>query len=362
MSTSAIIDEQADLRDELRRVAQDLLASTGTDGDADWAALAAAGWSGLEIPEHLDGAGVTFSEVAVICEELGRAAVNSAYLGSVVLGVGALVQVEATPRRDRLLRDLASGEALATVAIPGHATGGAFAPSFSLEHARDGLRLHGRADFVPDAPGARTLLVPASQPDGAVVLVAIGAGELAVADQPVLDASRRLGVVVADGVAVDEAQLWRFVGDGRTAVRTLLNRAALAVACDSLGVAEAMLARTVAYVQVRRQFGRAVGSFQAVKHACADMHVGTAVARQLIKQAVEQLAGGDADAGTAVAMAKAYAGEAAVEVAGTAMQLHGGIGYTWESGIHRYLKRAALARTLFGSPSVHRAQLAARFR
>jgi alkylation response protein AidB-like acyl-CoA dehydrogenase len=144
-------------------------------------------------------------------------------------------------------------------------------------------------------------------------------------------------------------------------VRRLLDRAAVAVACDSLGLSEAMLAATVAYAKVRHQFGRAIGSFQAVKHACADMQVAIAVSRQLVSAAVEAVAEDRADAAVAAAMAKSYTCAAAVDVVGKAMQLHGGIGYTWESGIHVYLKRAALNRALFGSPAAHRKELAKRY-
>jgi alkylation response protein AidB-like acyl-CoA dehydrogenase len=200
--------------------------------------------------------------------------------------------------------------------------------------------------------------------DGAPVIVAVDPREpgISVEPQPVVDESRRLAVVRADGAAVDAASIWRFAGDPQTAVRRLLGRAAVAVACDSLGVSEAMLDATVSYAKVREQFGRPIGSFQAVKHACADMLVKVQVSRQLVTAAVMALASDEDDASAAAWMAKSYACEAAVEVAGAAMQLHGGIGYTWESGVHRYLKRAALNRALFGSPAAHRARLAARYR
>ena len=146
-----------------------------------------------------------------------------------------------------------------------------------------------------------------------------------------------------------------------TAARHLRERAAVAVACDSLGVSEAMLSATVSYAKVRHQFGRAIGSFQAVKHACADMLMTISVSRQLVSAAVDAVAEARPDAGVAVAMAKSYACGTAVDIAGKAMQLHGGIGYTWESGIHVYLKRAALNRSLFGSPAAHRKELAKRY-
>jgi alkylation response protein AidB-like acyl-CoA dehydrogenase len=134
----------------------------------------------------------------------------------------------------------------------------------------------------------------------------------------------------------------------------------VAVACDSLGVSRAMLDATVAYAKVRSQFGRPIGSFQAVKHQCADMLVGISVTEELVRAAVDDLAAGDPRASVSASMAKAHAGATAVEVAGTAMQLHGGIGYAWESGVHVYLKRAVLDRALFGSPGHHRRLLAER--
>ncbi len=151
-------------------------------------------------------------------------------------------------------------------------------------------------------------------------------------------------------------------GDPARTLQHLYDRAATAVACDSLGLAEAMLDTTVAYVGVREQFGRRIGSFQAVKHACADMLVAITVSRRLVAGAVRALVDDAPDAAVAVSMAKSHVCAAAVDVAGKAVQLHGGMGYTWESGIHVYLKRATLNRSLFGSPpGQHRRRLAERY-
>jgi hypothetical protein len=205
--------------------------------------------------------------------------------------------------------------------------------------------------FVLDAEGADEVLQIV---DEGVVCSAMTA-----TPRPVLDETRRLATVSATG---DAGDVMPFDADPTDARARLLARAAAAIACDSLGLCEAMLSATVAYAKVRYQFGRPIGSFQAVKHACADMAVTTAVARQLVGAAVDAVAEGRPDAGVAVAMAKSYACGAAVDVVGKAMQLHGGIGYTWESGIHVYLKRAALNRSLFGSPTAHRHELAKRYR
>jgi alkylation response protein AidB-like acyl-CoA dehydrogenase len=313
--------EFAEFHEELRLVAGDLLAK---DRAVAWSSLVDAGWVGLEVPEHFGGAGATFAEVAVICEEMGRAASSNSYLGSAVLAIGTLKALQPSETRDRLLADVTSGAVRIAVALG--------------------------SEFVPDAEGADRILVIA---DAGVAEPAV-----TVTPQPVLDETRRLATVTAD---VGIPEVLRFAGDPDAAVRRLLDRAAVAIACDSLGLCEAMLSATVAYAKVRQQFGRPIGSFQAVKHACADMLVSISISRQLVESAVQAIAEDHSDAGVASAMAKSYVCSAAVDVVGKAMQLHGGIGYTWESGIHVYLKRAALNRALFGSPAAHRRELAKRY-
>jgi alkylation response protein AidB-like acyl-CoA dehydrogenase len=335
-----------EFHDELRSVAADLLAK---DRAVEWPVLVEAGWTGLEAPEAVGGAGASFREVAVVLEEMGRAATRSDYLGGGVLSVGALMTLRPNAGRDKLLEDVAAGAVRTAVA----------SEVFTLESAG---RLTGRSEFVPDADGADRLLVLANAADGPVIVdVAADAAGLSVTSQPVLDETRRLSEVVADNVTVDESSVWQFDGDPQQCLRQLVDRAAAAIACDSLGLSQAMLSATVSYASVRHQFGRPIGSFQAVKHACADMLVQISVARQLVEAAVAAVSERRSDATTAVSMAKAYACATAVDIAGKAMQLHGGIGYTWESGIHVYLKRAALNRSLFGSPAAHRSQLAQRY-
>lgn len=261
----------AEIHDELRSVAADLLAKAAVD----WSLLVKAGWVGLDVPEALGGAGATFAEVAVICEELGRAAATTGYLGGAVLGIGALLAVGPSASRDRLLTEVVEGHTRVALAVPGDMSPGEPEPPFGV--AADG-RVYGRAAFVPDAADAHRLLLPARDAAGATVLVEAGSG-VAVSEQSVLDETRRLAIVVR-----------------------------------------------------------------------------VTVARQLVTGAVND------PSDETVAKAKSCATEAAVDIAGKAMQLHGGIGYTWESGIHTYLKRAALNRSLFGSPREYRSVLAARYR
>ena len=330
-------DDFAEFHDELRAVAGDLLAK---DREPGWQELVDAGWVGIEVPDDLGGAGASFAETAILLDQIGRAAGATGYLGNGVLTVGALAAT-AGPDSETLLGQGARGELRVAVAFG--------------EFALDGSRLSGHAEFVPDAVGADHLLVLIGSATGAGLAV-VPSGELTVAAQPVLDETRRLATVTADSAPV--ATVLGFADDRAAAV--LLDRAAVAIACDSLGVAEQMLTATVDYVRVRHQFGRPIGSFQAVKHACADMLVHIEVSRRLVADAVALVAAGG-DTEIAAAMAKAHATSTAVAVAGKAMQLHGGIGYTWESGIHAFLKRAALNRSLFGSPAAHRKKLAKRY-
>jgi alkylation response protein AidB-like acyl-CoA dehydrogenase len=229
-----------------------------------------------------------------------------------------------------------------------------------------GRRIHGRAEFQPDASQASRLLLLARGPRAArgpvIAEIAAGAPGLTIEPQPVVDETRRLAVVTADGVEVPESSTWLLSGDDQQAAgERLFDRAAVAIACDSLGLMVEILARTVAYGKVRRQFGRPIGSFQAVQHACADMQVQVSVCLELVEAAVSAVASDAADAWVPASMAKSHVTAAAVNVVGKAMQLHGGIGYTWESGIHAYLKRATLNRAIFGAPGAHRRRLASRY-
>ena len=243
--------EFEEFHEELRSVAGDLLAK---DRAIDWSTLVDAGWVGLEVPEEFGGAGATFAEVAVICEDMGRAASTNSYLGSAVLAIGALKALQPSDTRDQLLADVASGAVRLTVALEPF-------------------------EFAPDAEGADRILVITDR--------GVAEPAVTITPHPVLDETRRLATVTAD---VDAPEVFRFEVDPEAAVRRLHERAAVAVACDSLGLSEAMLAATVAYAKVRQQFGRPIGSFQAVKHACADMQVAIAVSRQLVSAAVEAVA------------------------------------------------------------------------
>ncbi|HEX5944958.1 MAG TPA: acyl-CoA dehydrogenase family protein [Acidimicrobiales bacterium] len=357
------MSDLAEFHDELRSVARDLLAPAsplvtgGEPGRVDLSQLAKAGWLGLDVPAAYGGSGATFAEVAVVLEEIGRSAAATPMLGA-VLAVGALGSVEPSTARDQLLTAVAEGEVRATVAVAAGDEGLGARPGCAIERDGGSVRLSGRVRFVPDAPEAERVLVVADDPSSGPVLVEATPGvHVEVRPLPVVDATRSLGEVVATGAAVEPTRIWPLAAG----LGPLADRAALAIAADAVGVAGAALDATVAYAAERRQFGRPIGSFQAVKHACADVTVGLTISRRLVADAVAAVAGGSPDVGVAVSMAKAHAVETAVAATGSALQLHGGIGYTWEHGLHVFVKRAALDRSLFGSPAAHRARLARRY-
>ena len=341
----------------------DVLARTETAQTYDaglWGVLAAdLGAAGLLVPEESGGAGASFLEAAVVAEETGRAVAPVPFLGSAVVATAALLAAGATAARDdELLSGLAAGTTTAALAVPFGSGPAAPAPTVRIGSSPPGdggYRLSGTVRGVADALPADVLLVPA---DGVPYgLYAVPAGEAGVTLEPVvsLDMTRQLADLTLDGapgrrVASGEA--------ARQAVAAALAAGAAVLASEQLGVAERCLEMTVAYLKERRQFARPVGSFQALKHRVADVWVGVTQARAAARYAAACLAGDDPDAPVAVALAKAACSDVAVRAAEECLQLHGGIGFTWEHPCHLYLKRAKSSSIGFGTADRHRATLA----
>jgi alkylation response protein AidB-like acyl-CoA dehydrogenase len=341
-----------------------------------WHTLAAdLGCGGLLIPESAGGAGASYREVAVVAEETGRSVAPVPYLGSAVVATAALLaaagpEPAADPDR-KLLGSLADGTVTAALAVPfesapdselprsvrvtGPPPGGSPAGDLAAGPAAGSARLTGTAARLADALPADVLLVPA---DGVPYgLYAVDAHAGGVARSPVisLDGTRQLCDLTLDAVPARRIA----AGDAAAAaVRAALSAGAATLAAEQLGLAERCLEMTVGYAKERRQFARPIGSFQAIKHRLADLYVLVAQARAAARYAAACLADGSPDAPVAVAMAKAYCGEAAVKAAEECVQLHGGIGFTWEHPAHLYLKRAKSGSIAFGTPDRHRAALA----
>ena len=333
-----------------------VLARTESEQPVDtglWRALAdELGVTGLAVPEKWGGAGAGWRETAVVLEELGRAVAAVPYLGSSVLATAALLSLGET----ELLGQAARGDRVVALAVPfSTAPGGGFPTT--VRH-RDGV-LHGLVGRIADARTADTLLVPAVAEDGTPALFAVDAGEAGGTDglSPVvsLDMTRPLADLTLAGTP------GRLLAEGPEAARAvdsaLVTGAAL-LASEQLGVAEWALETTLAYVKERHQFGRPVGSFQAVKHRLADLWVQVTQLRAVARYAADAVATGSPDAAVAASVAQAFASQVVVTVAEEAVQLHGGIGFTWEHPAHLALKRAKSSSIALGTADRHRARLA----
>jgi alkylation response protein AidB-like acyl-CoA dehydrogenase len=341
---------------------RDVLARTETTETYDkglWRTLAAeVGVAGLLIPEALGGAGASYREAAVVAEEVGRSIAPVPFLGSAVVATTALLSAGDT----ELLTELASGAVTAALAMPFAVGPGKLpAPTVRIEGSHpddpDGTyRLSGQVFGVADALPAEVLLVPA---DGVPFgLYAVRVTDASVGTAPVvsLDQTRQLcDITLASAPA-------RRVASGpaaQAAVAAALLAGAGMLASEQFGVADRALEITVAYVKERRQFARPVGGFQAIKHRLADLWVAVTQARAAARSAANGLVN---DNGTetelAVALAKAACSDTAVKAAQEMIQLHGGIGFTWEHPAHLFLKRAKADSIGFGTADAHRASLA----
>jgi alkylation response protein AidB-like acyl-CoA dehydrogenase len=348
-----------------------------TYDDKLWSTVAGdLGCAGLLIGERDGGAGASYREAAAAAEVLGSFVTPIPFLGSAVVATAALLSVASgdpavtssgtpfTPAKAAadLLRRMADGGVTTALAVPfATAPGSAFPASVRVAGPRTGdaatgvARLRGMVTGVADALPASVLLVPADGVPHGLYLVDMAAEGVAKAPVTSLDMTRQLC-----DLSFDDAPATR-IASGPAASRALA--AALAagagiLAAEQIGLAQRCLDMTVAYVKERRQFARPVGSFQGLKHRLADLWVSVTQARAASRYAAACLASGSPDVEVAVALAKAYCSEVAVNAAQECVQMHGGIGFTWEHPAHLYLKRAKADSIGFGAADAHRAMLA----
>ncbi|MGW1810170.1 acyl-CoA dehydrogenase family protein [Streptomyces sp. NPDC002078] len=321
----------------------DVIARVESDTPHDlalWKSLAEGmGLAGLLVPEEQGGQGASAREVAVVLEELGRAVAPVPYLTSAVVATEALLACG----DEELLARLASGRTIGALAVGLHSAPGADFKAVRLENGT----LHGELTGIADAAVADVLLVPAE--DGG--LYAVAADAVTVTPQISLDLTRPLATVRLDGAP------GRRIGAAEPAVRRALRAAAGLLTSEQLGVADWALTETVRYLKERKQFNRPVGGFQALKHRLAQLWLEVVNLRAAARAAADAVAS-DADTDVSVAVAQAYAAPVAVHAAEEALQLHGGIGMTWEHPIHLYLKRAKADSIAYGTAGAHREALA----
>jgi alkylation response protein AidB-like acyl-CoA dehydrogenase len=313
------------------------MAATGVD-EALWRAFTAElGLAGVATPESEGGVGLGMIELAILAEEAGRHVAALPLLASVGLAIPAILAGGSDGQKARLLSRLAAGELVAS-----------FAEAAPGTIWSDGV-LTGSALHVPH--GARADLFVVAIDDKALLIERDTPG-LAVTPLTSMDQTRPYARLDFGAVAAEP------LADPAAALAAARRTGALVLAADALGGAQACLDRTVAYAQERIQFGRAIGSFQAVKHRLADMMVGIEQARSAVYWTACAIDEGSDEADFAVLAAKAFACDTYSDAAGEMIQLHGGIGFTWEHDAHLFFKRARSDRTLLGTPDWHRERIA----
>ncbi|GAA0622456.1 hypothetical protein GCM10009547_26700 [Sporichthya brevicatena] len=349
--------------EDLRAVVRDFLDKHCTENDvrrwmetdpgwdrAVWDQLAGElGLHGLAVPEHFGGSGAGPVELGVVFEELGAALYGGPFLASVGLATSALLAVGG-PDADALVPRLADGSTVATLAWAGRE------PAKSTLSAVDsgGWRISGVADVVVAGADADLVLVAAATPGGPALFAVPGdAPGLTRHQLTALDSTRPLAGLHFDGVPA------RLLGTGADPLRRAWQLGLLYLAAEQLGGAARMLQLTVEYARTRIQFGRAIGSFSVIKHRCADLLVEVESARSVVWHGLWSAAHDPDTLPAAAALARAVASDAYRTVTTSAVQIHGGIGFTWEHPTHLYLKRAKSAQLLLGSSAAHRADLAA---
>jgi alkylation response protein AidB-like acyl-CoA dehydrogenase len=358
-----------DLTDEqqaIKATARDFLASrfksermreiaaseSGFDADG-WQQMAALGWAGLALPEEWGGQGLGIVDLAVLFEEMGYVLAPSPLFSNTIVGL-ALSLCGSDDQRERYLRPLAEGTLRGTPALWGAgstATPGAYVMEAQADG--DGVVLNGEKVLVMDAASADFFLVATS--DGHRHLVDRGADGISVNEEPSIDSTRRLSTVRFDGVRVASADTLPAEGQEYEAV---LDRLCVALAAESTGVAQRSLEMAVEYAKDRQQFGRPIGAYQAVSHRCAQMLLETENARSTFYGAAWAADAEPESLPLAASMAKAYASDAGWRVPDASIQVHGGIGFTWEHDLHFFLKRGRANAALFGDAKWHRERVA----
>lgn len=326
-----------------------------------WQQMAQLGWQGLILPEEYGGAGFDFVDLIVLLEEMGRVVLPGPFLSTAVYAAVTLLDAGTDEQKRRWLPGIASGRSLATVAHM-EPNGRWDADGIEATATQDGgsYRIDGTKLFVPDGHVADLLIVAARTPgstrsDGVTLFcVERDAPGLSVTPLQSMDQTRRLAEVKLDGVVVDGGARLGELGAGWRTLERLSDRAKVALCAEMCGGAQRVLDMSVEYAKVREQFGKPIGSFQAIQHKCADMMVQVESAKSATYYAAWAVAGDVDDAPLAAAMAKAYCSDAYRVVAGEGIQIHGGIGFTWEHDMHIYFKRAKSSEVSFGDGAWNR--------
>lgn len=324
-------------------------------------------WTALTIPEAYGGLGMSYLDLHPLMEEMGRALLCSPFFSTICLGANAILLAGSDAQKQRYLPSIAAGETTATLAYAERNRGNG-AGAIEATYARQGQDyvLRGSKHYVLDGHTANLLVVAARSEASkdhqgvSLFLIPSDAPGLTCTWTPTMDQTRRQASLALDRVRVPADALLGSEGGGWDLCERTLDLARIALAAEQVGAAEMCLDMSVEYAKVRKQFGRPIGSFQAIKHKCADMLMLIESARSAAFYASALAAQGETDLAEAASSAKAFCSDTFFQCAAENIQIHGGIGFTWEHPAHMYFKRAKAAEVLFGDPSFHRERVAQR--
>ena len=336
----------------------------GTTPDALWSQMVELGWPALTVPEPAGGLGMGTVELAVVVEELGRVLAPGPFVPTVTQFAPVVAEAGSPEQQERFLGGIAAGELTGTLALveesgsidAGHVTTTATPDG-------DGFVLEGAKEMVVEASTADEIAViartPGTQGDDGVGAFVVSRADVRLEPVDALDATRPLTRVALDGVRIGADRVLGEPGSATAeAVRRAVEVAATALAVETVGAAQTIFDITLAYAKQREQFGAPIGSFQAIKHKFADMLVALERARATSYFAALTIAEADGRRALATSTAKAAASDCAALLAKEGIQIHGGVGYTWEHDMHLYVRRVKSSSLLFGNAAQHRARVA----
>ncbi len=334
--------------------------------DEFWAKLAEQGWLGLVYPEEYGGSGLGFVDLTVLMEEMGRVVMPGPFFSTVLLGGLAILEAGTPEQKKAWLPRIAAGQARATLAwTEPNARWDAEGVTATARRTGDGWVLTGTKLFVLDAHLADVLVVVARTAEGrpaeqvlSLFLVERGTPGLEARLLPTMDQTRKQCEVALRDVRVPASALLGPEHGGWAPLSRVVERATVALCAEMCGGAQKVLEMTTEYAKIRIAFGRPIGAYQAVKHRAADMLVDVENAKSLTYYAAWAVDERVPESTLAASMAKAYASDAYRRVAGAGIQLHGGIGFTWEHDLHLYFKRAKFSEFTFGDATYHRERVA----
>jgi alkylation response protein AidB-like acyl-CoA dehydrogenase len=320
---------------------------------------------GIHIPEQYGGAGFGMVELCIVMEELGRSLLCAPYFSSAVLAANAILNAGTEQQKTSFLPDIAAGKRLATLAIT--ELSGSWDPKeieVTATPDADGYRLNGAKSYVVDGHVADLLVVVARVPKTAGLeglgLFTLDSNSGGVERRLLesMDPTRKIARIDFRGA---HANLLGNLNDGATAITRTLDQAAVALANEMAGGAQALFDSAIDYVKLRVQFGRTIGSFQAIKHKCADLLLDVELAKSAAYYAAQAAAVDDPEWPALASLAKAAASDTYIRTAADCIQIHGGIGFTWDNDTHLWFKRAKSSEVFLGQPSYHRELLMQRW-